>query len=387
MDVNGDRRADLVFNSTQQSTGNDANLVTVFLAQADGTFQRQPQQTLGQASGWKDYFKNWLDVNGDGRTDLLWIINPTTNTNSVYVALAQSDGTFTLLPRQDFGAGWSGFGWSVGDLNGDGYGDFARFARQQEANNTYTALTATFLGSAAGTFTRVKDFQQFTVDAAFPTSGYLVDVNGDGRDDLLWNKKTTSNINLAVFLAGDDGLFTRLNSQTFAILPTPASTRVWFEDVNGDDRADLLILGSLGNSLKTAIYTANASGVFAPLKEASYLFGFNASFSQVMALNGDHKIDMLAFSSTTQSPPLPFKGENLIYPLFGTGNGNFTPQPMQYIPMQMWSILPFLTQGDVSGDGILDLIWYSSSNNHFMVTVGVLQTGHQLHLPLTQRRR
>jgi hypothetical protein len=60
---------------------------------------------------------------------------------------------------------------------------------------------------------------------------------------------------------------------------------------------------------------------------------------------------------------------------------------MQYIPMQMWSILPFLTQGDVSGDGILDLIWYSSSNNHFMVTVGVLQTGHQLHLPLTQRRR
>ncbi len=131
-DFNGDGKTDLVFNNTCQRTNyidstctiGDANLVYTALSTGNGSFTLSPQQNYG-SSGWGDYPSSIDligDVNGDGRTDLVWS-SPyqnaaKTNNNLVVVGMANPDGTFQLGSVQDFGAAWSGRPF-LADLNHD----------------------------------------------------------------------------------------------------------------------------------------------------------------------------------------------------------------------------------------------------------------------------
>jgi hypothetical protein len=86
-DVNGDGRSDLVWNTTGVT-----NKVFVALGVGDVTSATFDFSPLGQqhpATGvpWDQYTLLLLDVNGDGRADAVW--NHAAASNQVYVALAK----------------------------------------------------------------------------------------------------------------------------------------------------------------------------------------------------------------------------------------------------------------------------------------------------------
>jgi hypothetical protein len=143
----------------------DANYVWTALSNGSGSFSLGARQTYG-ASGWADYpFSIDLigDVNGDGRSDILWSSSyqavAKTNDNLVTVGLANPDGTFGLGSSQNFGSVWSG-SLLLADLNRDGKADLVwNHAPYNDTDvDTYAAATS----NGNGTFTSLGQGSVYT---------------------------------------------------------------------------------------------------------------------------------------------------------------------------------------------------------------------------------
>ena len=177
-DYNGDGKTDLLFNSTCQKTNvidstctaGDANLVYMALATGPGTFTLGSQQIYG-SSGWSDYPVSADligDVNGDGRSDLVWssiyqAAGPTHN-NLVVVGLANGDGTFALGATQNYGSAWTGYR-SLADFNHDGKADLLWNNAPLNDTDVDSYVMATSTGS--GTFNAPVQ------GAVYTTQGYF----------------------------------------------------------------------------------------------------------------------------------------------------------------------------------------------------------------------
>jgi hypothetical protein len=138
-DVDGDRRADLIFNHRSANV----NQVAVALGHANGQFAA-PGAAASPAGtpveGWAAY--QWLtgDFNGDGRIDLYWSLRDSVNNS--YIALAAGAGGWTFLPlQQQVKRGWPAYGAYVGDLDNDGDDDLIWNKTNTGTNNVYTALS------------------------------------------------------------------------------------------------------------------------------------------------------------------------------------------------------------------------------------------------------
>ena len=110
IDVNGDGRTDLVHRWSQG--------VNTWMSKGDGTYAistQQAQPGYGYGDG------TWMtgDVNGDGRTDLVhrWSIG-------VNTWMSRGDGTYAISTQQaQSGYGYKDGVWRVADVNGDGRTD------------------------------------------------------------------------------------------------------------------------------------------------------------------------------------------------------------------------------------------------------------------------
>jgi hypothetical protein len=223
-DVNGDGRSDLIWNETAET-----NRTYVGLGQVNGAFQFMPAQDRPEQE-WLGFTTLVGDINGDGRTDLIW--NETAETNRIYTAIAREDGTFNFLPGQDHPKkGWENFQVLVGDINGDGRGDLI-WNRTEELNRIYVGL-----GQQDGTFQflQAQDRPERTWNSFVTLSG---DVNGDGRTDLIWNETAETN-RIYVGLAQEDGTFEFLAAKDHTETGW-SNFRALVGDVNGDGRSDLI---------------------------------------------------------------------------------------------------------------------------------------------------
>ncbi len=162
-DFNGDGKTDLAFHSTCQKndffdftcTAGDANLVYTAVSNGLGGFTLSAKQTYG-TSGWADFpaiIDLTGDVNGDGRSDLVWssayqTVAKTKN-NLAVAGLANSDGTFQLGSVQNFGSVWSG-SLTLADLNLDGKADLVW--NQSPDRNTDVDTYAVATSNGNGTF-------------------------------------------------------------------------------------------------------------------------------------------------------------------------------------------------------------------------------------------
>jgi hypothetical protein len=180
-DVDGDERADLVWNCLGATNRTD-----VAVSNGNGSFRRTLTAWVQPESGWTGYTQAVGDVTGDGRADLVW--SSLGATNRTYVVPGKQDGTFDRgdawdQPEKNV---WAGYTLQVADVTGDGAADLVWNA-VGTGNRTYVAtslFTGKFVRSAP------KD------EPETPWTGFtmtVADVTGDGRADLVWNDREAKN--------------------------------------------------------------------------------------------------------------------------------------------------------------------------------------------------
>ena len=183
-----------------------------------------------------------LDVDGDGKLDLL--IGNT-------VAYGNGDGTFSRVAVLPILA--TGFSQTYAvDVKGDGKPDIVAVNTPPKPVDTTSTVQFTFTvfrNDGGGTFTSLGSFP---LAPSFQTGVNLccalynvfglsfVDVNGDGKVDVLSQSNWVPDVNAAapnqfnVMLNNGDGTFGTPKSIDTSVLRISQSTAVAFGDLNGD---------------------------------------------------------------------------------------------------------------------------------------------------------
>jgi hypothetical protein len=339
VDVNGDGKPDIVTlnNSTFYRSSHTVN---VLLGNGDGTFQPAREFAVSKYASAVAV----ADVNGDGKPD---IVVAEYESSNVSVLLGNGDGTFQ--PAREFAASKYTTSVAVADVNGDGIPDLVTTYFGPPTGNYGSHApggVSVLLGNGDGTFQKPKTFpvpDSLTSTISGGTAMVVADVNGDGRPDLVIPAESPSGFAVSVLLGNGDGTFQKPKTLTLGGYLFP-----WIAvaDVNGDGKPDLLV----NNSNHISVLLGNGDGTFQKPRTAPPGYG-----SMVVAdVNGDGKPDVVTC------------GIGGISVLLGNGDGTF--QKPQTLTLGE-STLSQLTVADVNGDGKPDLV-VTDGFNHTSVLLG-----------------
>jgi hypothetical protein len=145
----------------------------------------------------------------------------------------------------------------------------------------YFLMAVNFVSAQSLTFSP----NMYTASTLSPTSVIAVDINGDGKLDLIG--VDSGSATLTVFTNNGYGGFGS-NS-----LVNAGSTVVWAvaADVNGDNKPDLICANGSDTGLLT-ILTNNGSGSFG--SNATLSVGYGPVCVAAADINGDHKVDLIS---------------------------------------------------------------------------------------------
>ncbi len=339
-DVNGDKSIDIILSSLNE----DVNEVQIILGSSSGAFTPLSKQihpiTAPNGTTWSDYELKMGDINGDGRADFIWNNNTSRHgkfisDNSIYSGLSDGNGSviFNEVPEV-FNDNWGNiYEFYIADVNGDNRDDVVWNQKSGFSNTVVSAL------STVDGFELVNEFQNYsTLDISNWQDWelYIVDLNGDGIDDLAW-EETGLNARLGYAIAENEG------SGEFDFTPiyTFGMTH-WmnyynhFGDVDGDGKDDL-ILEDTDPSRSPSDFNAIWVGITDGQTIATKKLTVNVAHHQeteryktaVGDYNGDGRIDILwnnlagntneiviGYAKTTQgdSDIFDFESEPVLHP-------------------------------------------------------------------------
>ena len=302
VDPNGDGHADLVV-AAPFLTGL-TGAVQVFLGNANGALGAPYTFTGGDPPFPEIGYSvaSAGDVNGDGFAEILFAAPNSGGAapGAVYLYAGGSGFPLPAGPQKISGPGAPNqFGHSVasvGDVNGDGYGDVAMAAT---SSNTFGGGVFLYLGSANGL---VAPSGVFDV-ARLPVVASAGDVDGDGYGDIAIGDVAASRMDGAVrvYRGSATGLVT---PPTTLLVTGPYSFTgyaVAGGDVNGDGYSDVVV-GAPGRTPRVAIFGGGPSGIatapFATIADPSAgpnnLSIPNVNFGSAVAVAGDVDDDGVA---------------------------------------------------------------------------------------------
>jgi len=259
------------------------------------------------------------DLNGDGKSDILWY-RPTTGETSYWMMnAATATSGAVLLAHPD----WKVVG--TGDLNGDGKADLVWY-------NASTGQTAYWLMSGG---TPIASGLLLT-DPHWKVAA-IGDLNGDGKADLIWYNAATGQTSYWLM----DGA----TATSSAVLLSDPSWRVTATaDLNGDGRSDLILYNAMAGQTAYALVSLWSGGI-------ATLFGtllVHADWYVAATgdLNGDGKADLIWYNAAT--------GQTSYWLMDGgtpNGAGVLLTHPN-------WQVT---ATANLNGDGTADLIWFNAS--------------------------
>jgi FG-GAP-like repeat/Bacterial Ig-like domain (group 3)/Putative Ig domain len=180
----------------------------------------------------------------------------------------------------------------------------------------------------------------------------VADLNGDGRADLLVVNSISYTV--SIFIGNGDGTFAAGTTLSSGGRPTD----IVVGDFNGDGRADLAIANDLGNSV--TIYLGNGNGTFGTASTVGV--GLAPSSVAVGDFNSDGRLDLVVTNGSSGSTV----GQTVTV-LLGNGNGTFQ-SPRSYAT---GTNPRAVVVGDLNSDGKLDLVVANSGASSVSVLLGI----------------
>ncbi|QBB71425.1 hypothetical protein ELE36_14260 [Pseudolysobacter antarcticus] len=278
-DLNGDNKLDLIVTDTNNyqvvvmlnSTTVDASSASFFGTQAFATGMVPDAITS-------------TDINGDGKPDLV-VSNRLSNSLSVLLnTTANGAATASFAAQQVFATGTNPVWVSAIDINGDGKPDLA--VANYGSSTFSILLNTTTTGAAIPSFAP----QQIFPTGSHPTSIVSADVNSDGKTDLL---VTNSFDNTLSVFSNYTAIGSSTAGFTINLYATGFSPQSGFAiDLNADGRLDLLTVNASGGDvsvlMNTTVPPALSFASMQNLGTGGYTNGVTSA-----DINGDGKLDLI----------------------------------------------------------------------------------------------
>jgi hypothetical protein len=306
LDVNGDGRGDLIL-------GGSFSGITVSLSRPDGLFSPAGTYETGRSP----YGVAAGDFNGDGKTDLV-VANELEND----VSVLSGNGAGGFGPQRRFGAGTGPHAVAVADFDGDGRQDVA-------VANAFSHDVSILIGDGLGGF-----LPAVSVPAGEARSLALGDWNGDGRVDLAVANTDTNDV--SVRLGDGHGSFgpqTRLPAGSFPRSLTAA-------DLNLDGNLDLVTANNGADDL--SVLLGKGDGTF--LGETRYPSGTSPISLGIDDFDADGHPDLVVCNYSATG--------GAVSVLLGHGDGSFA-APLATATNDRTN---GVVTGDFNHDGRVDLI-------------------------------
>jgi hypothetical protein len=282
-DVNGDGRPDLIVSSQA-----GANEVLVFLnTTPPGASDLSLDSEGGFPVGETPNAVRAADVNDDGRPDLV-VSNLESNSVSVLLnGTAPGASTPSFAPQRSFAVGTSPRSLQTVDLNGDGRIDVV--AANVGNHSASVLLNTTAPGASTPSFAT-----QTLQTEPVPFGVVTADLNGDGRQDLIYTRETMDKLLVSLNTTGTPTAAapSLAAQQQSAAGEHPSS--VTTADLNGDGRPDLLVANEEADTASVLLNTT-APGASTPsfATQQSFAAGEHPSSVTTADLNGDGASDVI----------------------------------------------------------------------------------------------
>lgn len=380
-DVNADGYADMLLGARLYDIGAATNAGRAFLYFGAAVVDVGIDAQLGSSQTNSEYGTSVAgigDVDGNGRNDILVgaprYTDGQTNEGAAFLHLAGNSGSgFATSPSLiiEGGLAEARFGRTVqglGDVNGDGFADFALHATDELTAVTNKGRVRVYYGGSTVDATADRSFSSpLTSIADFGQALASGDVNGDGYSDLVFGAPRYTDVGseegrLIVHLGGEGALAaTPHRSFSRAIAGERFGGAMAVVDVNGDGYADI-VAGAPGHSSGSAgqgafvVYHGGAvtAGSAQPAITATQVAGRLGFAVASGDLNGDGFADIAAGSDGHDGPPTD-GGRVALY--FGRATGLPAAADAQIIGSVVSARLgASVAIGDLNGDGIGDLI-------------------------------
>jgi hypothetical protein len=367
-DINGDGKSDIIAYFIGEQNSNLGIKTLAFIGDGTGNFVQtayNDHSSSGYGAGWNI---SPVDINGDGKMDLLAYFGGSLNSNlgiKTIAFIGDGTGNFVQAAYNDLSSSGYGAGWNIApvDINGDGKIDIVAYFIGDK-NSNLGIKTLTYIGDGAGNFvqTAYNDHSSSGYGAGWNMAP--VDINGDGNVDMLAYFVGPLNSNLGIktiaFIGDGKGNFILKAYNDLSSSGYGAGWSIAPVDINGDGKTDIVayFAGELNSNLgiKTLTYIGDGAGnfVLAAYKDHSSS-GYGAGWAiTYMDLNGDGNSDMLAYFIGPLNSNLGIR----TLAFMGDGAGNFAEKaytvhsPDGYGPG--WTMAP----ADINGDGKIGLMVY-----------------------------
>jgi YD repeat-containing protein len=340
------------------------------------TFNWVPE-TLGFASGWSRgnvhnnyYGYQVVDVNGDGKSDIIYDYNVTGSSSQFWVMLSKGNG---FAADAKWGTRTASYNskcqfFRLADINKDGLPDLVYI----DSNNKIHVLLNN--GNGFGSDTIISGV------SAAPESGFqLADVTGDGVPDLVYDQ----NGQFHVLIGDGQGGFTAGFSVPRATGYNTGQKTFHMADLNGDGLADIVYLD---NSENIHVLLSTGSGFQGDAVWGQCALGYpNAAGAStpppfILAdLNGDGLADFVYLGlKGAQAEFRMLRSRGKVSP---SDNKGFDPEVSlgtAYFDNGVNGIFAFQL-ADINGDGMPDLVYadaiWEGVNDYDFAMYALVNTG------------